>query len=51
MNVIESGGLNIIYNPEFNLVYESLNSQTFDFYLAAILLIQETSPPPCLSYR
>lgn len=30
MNMIESGGLNIVYNPEFNLVYESENSQTLD---------------------
>lgn len=28
MNTIESGGLNFVYNPEYNLVYESENSQT-----------------------
>lgn len=51
MNTIESGELNIVYNSEFNFVYESENNQTLDFYLAATLLMQETSPPPCLSYR
>lgn len=51
MNTFESGGLNIVYNPEFNLVYESKNSQTLDVYFAATLLMQETSHPPCPSYR